>query len=82
MLCLTFDTDHMDEARMAEFLDKIDIPGIATIFCTQKFDCLETTRHEIGPHPTLEAGSAWQRELERARDVSPGARVAFPFLRF
>jgi len=74
MLCFTFDTDHMDEVRMAEFLDRVEIPGVGTFFCTQKYPCLEATHHEIGPHPTLDSGTDWQAELERMRAMFPEAR--------
>lgn len=74
MLCLTFDTDHMDEQRMAEFLATVDIPGTGTFFCTQKYDCLDATPHELAPHPTLPSGTDWRVELLRMREMFPAAR--------
>lgn len=74
MICLTFDTDHMDEARMAEFLDRVEIPGAGTFFCTERYACLEATHHEIGPHPTLEGGMDWQAALEGMRAFFPEAQ--------
>lgn len=74
MLCFTFDTDHMDEARMAEFLARVPIPGAGTFFCTQKYDCLEATHHETAPHPTLESGKDWPAELKRMREMFPKAK--------
>lgn len=74
MLCFTFDSDHMDEDRMTEFLDKVEIPGVATLFCTQKYACLGHSRHELGPHPRLDGGVDWQAELESARAMFPQAR--------
>lgn len=74
MLCLTFDSDHMDEARMAEFLGTVEVPGTGTFFCTQPYACLEGAHHEVGPHPTLESGGDWRAELERMRALFPKAR--------
>jgi hypothetical protein len=73
VICLSFDTDHMDEARMREFLDVVPIPGAATFFCTQPYECLEVTGHEIGPHPTLEPGMDWDAELQARRRQFPEA---------
>jgi len=73
MICITFDTDHMDEGRMAMFLETVEIPGRATFFCTRRYDCLEATDHETGPHPTLEAAGDWQAELARMRAMFPDA---------
>lgn len=74
MICITFDTDHMDEARMGEFLDTVDIPGAGTFFCTQGYDCLASSRHELAPHPTLAEGGQWRPELERMRRLFPQAQ--------
>lgn len=74
MICLTFDTDHMDEVRMSDFLRRIDIPGAGTFFCTQKYDCLDGASHEVAPHPTLEEKTDWQAELKRMRDLFPDAK--------
>jgi hypothetical protein len=74
MICLSFDTDHMDEARMREFLKRVDIPGAATFFCTQRYESLEATRHELCPHPFLEQGRNWEEELRAKRDEFPQAR--------
>jgi len=74
MLCLTFDTDHMDEVHMVRFLESVEIPGQGTFFCTQRYYCLDATHHEIGPHPTLDARTEWDGELARARGLFPEAR--------
>lgn len=74
MICLTFDTDHMDEMRMGHFLDSVDIPGTGTFFCTQKYTSLEQSRHETGPHPFLEEGADWKIELQKMRDMFPAAK--------
>jgi hypothetical protein len=73
MICLSFDTDHMDEARMAQFLAQVRIPGAGTFFCTQPYGCLEATHHEIAPHPFLAEGEPWEAELERHRAQFPDA---------
>lgn len=74
MLSLTFDTDHMNELRMAEFLRDIEIPGEGTFFCTQRYACLDRSAHEVAPHPTLQEGGDWKDELMRMRDLFPDAR--------
>ena len=37
MISLSFDTDHMNEARMEEFLAEVTWPGGGTFFCTLSF---------------------------------------------
>jgi hypothetical protein len=71
MICLTFDTDHMSARRMAEFLGATALPGQATIFCTQPYDCLEDTEHELCPHPQLDPSCDWDEELARTRAEFP-----------
>jgi hypothetical protein len=73
VICLTFDTDHVDEARMAEFLELAPIPGRATFFCTQRYACLDETGHELSGHPFLEPGGDWGAELRRMRELFPDA---------
>jgi hypothetical protein len=73
MICLTFDTDHLDESRMQEFLTDFKIPGTGTFFCTQQYSCLSSTRHEIAPHPYLVAGRFWDDELHEMRASFPKA---------
>jgi hypothetical protein len=74
LLCLTFDTDHLNEARMDEFLERVPLPGAATFFCTQRFTSLEGTPHELCPHPDLGASAAWRSEWRRWRKLFPDAR--------
>ncbi|MCB1738822.1 MAG: hypothetical protein KDK91_00510 [Gammaproteobacteria bacterium] len=74
MICISFDTDHMDEARMQEFLEAVEIPGTATFFCTQDYPCLSATGHELGPHPFLGEAQAWGAELEQKRQMLPEAQ--------
>lgn len=73
MICLSFDTDHMTEARMAEFLAAFSLPGQGTFFCTQRYACLEASDHELAPHPFLGEGTDWQAELRRHRKALPAA---------
>jgi hypothetical protein len=73
MISLSFDTDHVDEGRMAEFLDLVPIPGRATFFCTTRYGALEATSHELNPHAFLPAGGEWEAELESKRRLFPDA---------
>ncbi len=73
MICLSFDTDHMDEARMREFLATVAVPGAGTFFCTQRYEALGAP-HEICPHPYLPEGGDWDAELGMMRATFPEAR--------
>jgi hypothetical protein len=58
---------------MVEFLDLVEIPGEGTFFCTQQYDVLERSRHELAPHPLLPAEESWAGRLEAARSLFPRA---------
>ena len=73
MICLTFDTDHMDEARMTQFIDTHNLPGKVTFFCTRQFTSLSGSGFEVAPHPLLEAGADWTTELLAMRQMFPAA---------
>jgi hypothetical protein len=73
MICLSFDTDHLDEARMREFVATVPVPGAGTFFCTQRYESLGAP-HELCPHPYLPAGGDWEAELRAMRDAFPEAR--------
>jgi len=73
LIALTFDTDHMSEARMEVFLRTCDWPGRAVMFCTQRYACLSEADHELAPHPYLPEGGDWDRELTSKRDLFPNA---------
>jgi hypothetical protein len=73
VICLTFDTDHVDEPTMARFLSAYSLPGQATFFCTRTYAALAPSAHEIAPHPTLDAGGDWRSELEASRRQFPDA---------
>jgi hypothetical protein len=73
VICLSFDTDHVDDARLREFLELVQLPGRATFFCTQRFACLEATGHELCAHPYLEPGGDWDAVLATARSDFPDA---------
>jgi hypothetical protein len=73
VICLSFDTDHVDERGMVQFLSAYKLPGPGTFFCTQIYPSLSGAGHEIAPHPFLGAGSDWQRELEARRQQFPDA---------
>ena len=74
MICLSFDTDHMSETRMEEFLAAIRIPGRATFFCTQRYECIADTGHETAPHPFLGPTGDWAAELAAKREEFPQAK--------
>jgi hypothetical protein len=73
MISLSFDTDHIKEERMVEFLASVPFPGRGTFFCTQFYPSLAASRHETGPHPLLEPGGDWQTELSKMRQMLPDA---------
>ena len=72
MICLSFDTDHLDEVRMREFLASVRIPGRGTFFCTRRYDCLAPS-HELCPHPVLDETNDWEVELTAKRAELPDA---------
>lgn len=75
MICLTFDTDHMSEARMRTWLAGCRMPGRATFFCTEPFHFLaDEAGHEIAPHPFLDDRSNWDEELAKWRAHLPEAK--------
>jgi polysaccharide deactylase WbmS-like protein len=73
MICLSFDTDRMSEVRMREFLEVAPLPGAGTFFCTQRYQCLEETAHELAPHAYLGRENNWDAELAEKREQFPNA---------
>jgi hypothetical protein len=73
VICLTFDTDHVDEPGMAQFLSACPLPGNGTIFCTQIYQALVGTHYEVAPHPFLGVDGGWEIELEARRRQFPRA---------
>ena len=73
MLCLTFDTDHCNAARMREWLAACKFPGRGTVFCTEAFPFLADHNVEVAPHPFLHDTSDPTAEIERWRNMLPGA---------
>ena len=73
MILLSFDTDHLNEARMEEFLASVSWPGSATFFCTQVYRCLGRTEYELAPHPLLTGNNEWLTELKAKRAQLPNA---------
>jgi hypothetical protein len=73
LISLTFDTDRMSERALATFLEDVDLPGSATFFCTQVYECLQGTRHECCPHVFLTPETDHTEALERARVAFPDA---------
>jgi hypothetical protein len=64
MICITFDTDWMTEEGLATFLDRFPIPGIATFFAHQRYECLVGSPHEVGPHPFISNLDDWRPGLK------------------
>jgi hypothetical protein len=73
VICLTFDTDHLDEARMVEFLELVPVLGRATFFCVEPYDCLAESDHELGPHAFLPPNADWDAALRSMRAAFPDA---------
>ena len=73
MICITFDTDHMSDASMRVFLDRFDMPGSATFFCTQKYRDLgrgsDFPQHEVAIHPIFNVGDDWDEKTRRLRET-------------
>jgi hypothetical protein len=70
MIALTFDTDHMTEAMMEVFLDRIMPPDLpATFFLSACFSSLRGARHELAPHPVLGPAEPWPDTVRRAADA-------------
>lgn len=59
---------------MAQFVELVTVDGRATFFCTERYVCLDESRHEVSGHPFLEPGADWDTELRSARDRFPEAR--------
>jgi len=64
MICITFDTDHMSNVDMERFLEICPFPGKGTFFAHSFFDCLDKSKHEIGPHPFVNDLSNWREALK------------------
>ena len=64
MICLTFDTDYMSEKDMELFLSTFSFPGKVTFFVHKRFPILESTIHEICPHPFIDDLHNWKKDVE------------------
>ena len=73
MICLSFDTDHLDEERMREFLATTPVPGSGTFFCTQVYESVGS-QHEVCPHATIDPGKPWEGSLDEAERMFPEAK--------
>lgn len=74
MICLTFDSDHLDNRHMEQWISDLDIPGAATIYCTEKYPALDGTSFEIGPHPFLGDGIDFDKQIQIYREMFPNAK--------
>lgn len=72
-ISISFDTDHMSNGRMLEFLKHSPFPGEATYFCTQVYEALSNTSSELAPHPYMGKSGDWLAELRAKRAEFPEA---------
>lgn len=63
MISITFDTDWMSEQALTAFLERLPVPGTATFFAHQRYECLLGSPHEVGPHPFITHLDGWRTEL-------------------
>lgn len=63
MICLTFDTDYLSCEDIERFLTKYSFPGQVTFFVHEYYPVLETTGHEICPHPFIENLNNWENSV-------------------
>lgn len=75
MICLTFDSDHLDNVRMDEWLSTLDIPGAGTLYCTELYPALRGSKFEVGPHPFLGDGINFDKQIKIYRDMFPDAQT-------
>jgi hypothetical protein len=71
LIVLTFDTDHMRDSWMEEFLRKVRWPGRATFFVHDRLPALDATGHELCPHPFFEDLSQCAQALREAQGRIP-----------
>ena len=67
MIYITFDTDHMTEYGIQEFLEKTELPGESTFFCTQPYKSIVHTAfpHEVAFHPILDSTIEWAGVIKK-----------------
>lgn len=65
MICLTFDTDHLNSEDMSLFFSRYKWPGEATFFLWRPMLGVEWGNHEIEPHPFFRDGCAIQETLDK-----------------
>src|SRR5689334_22939389 len=63
MICLTFDTDWMQNRDMERFLREFPIPGKATFFLHDELSSLRDSTHELCPHPLIDDLKGWDINL-------------------
>jgi hypothetical protein len=78
VICLSFDTDHLDEVRMREFLGSTPIPGAGTFFCAYPYPGVDYGSHEPAPHPFLGEEGGWEDVLAETRRNFPEAAGCRP----
>lgn len=75
MICLSFDTDHMTAEGIREFIRRYPLPGRATFFQHRRFEELETSNHEVCPHPLINDLNQWQDAIKQITDGMPSRPV-------
>jgi len=50
MVIISFDTDHMSQERMTEWYYGQNIQEGMTFYCTDSYECLNKSKHEVAPH--------------------------------
>ncbi|PWT78162.1 MAG: hypothetical protein C5B58_15630 [Acidobacteria bacterium] len=63
----------MSDGNLTRWLDSQPIHGECTFFCGQVYDVLQTTRHEIAPHPFFSTNLSQTEILKSYRDLFPDA---------
>lgn len=74
-ICLTFDTDHMSEKRMASWFQKTPIEGVATFYCQEAYGCLAGTQHLQAPHPDFAGSTNFFDVIERYQSMFSQSRT-------
>lgn len=64
VICLTFDTDHMNSEGLVRFLETMPLPGRGTFFQWKAHEQVDWGEHEIEPHPSFAPGAPWSDQLD------------------
>jgi|SaaInlStandDraft_2_1057019.scaffolds.fasta_scaffold38821_2 hypothetical protein len=79
MICISFDTDHVREEFLQNFLESYSIPGNATFFLDRPYPSINWHNHEVGPHPFVQNLDTFENDFiayVKKLNISPkGARA-------